>query len=185
MHNCLFPTICIFIENRLVTIGGIRGNSEYVLSVEVTQLEKNQNSEILLDRFPYALASHSATIIPTGILICGGYGDGDGYGYARWEKRCFEYKKTTGTWESFASMTTYRDDFDMKFLNQAVWAIGGWGSRTARTTLDKYDINTNVWTNHSIPFDVHGHCLTEIIDDRLFLIGGEQWGSGTVSKEMR
>ena len=47
------------------------------------------------------------------------------------------------------SMTTETNDFDMKFLNQAVWAIGG-RSRSG-DTLDKYQSNTNVWTKHNIP----------------------------------
>ena len=42
------------------------------------------------------------------------------------------------------SMTTERNDFDMKFLNQAVWAIGG-RSRSG-DTLDKYELSTNVET---------------------------------------
>ena len=98
MQNCLFLTISIFIENRLVTIGGW-GDSGKLSSVEVTQIEKNQSC--LVDQFPYALYEHSATIIPTGILVCGGYSTSS-------EKRCYKYKKTTGSWETFASMTTNR-----------------------------------------------------------------------------
>ena len=172
MHNCLFSTICIFIENRLVTIGG-RGDSGYLSSIELTEVEKNQSC--LVDPLPYALDSHSATIIPTGVLVCGGYSTSV-------EKRCYEYKKATGTWESFASMTTARCYFDMKFLNQAVWAIGGLEGSEAETTLDKYEMHTNVWTKHNIPFDVYHNCVTEISDKSLILIGGEQ--NGTVSEEM-
>ena len=158
----------------MVTIGGIKLNREKLSSVEVTQVEKNQSC--LVDPFPYALNPHAATIIPTGILVCGGYS-------GSFEKRCYEYKKTTGSWQSFASLTTERADFDMKFLNQAVWAIGGWGGSDAKTTLDKYEMQTQVWTKHNIPFDVHEHCLTKISEHELILIGGRQ--SGSVSEEMR
>ena len=176
-----FFTISIFIENRLLSIGGLEGR-ERLSSVEVTQVEKNQSCQV--DPFPYALHGHSATIIPTGILVCGGYS-------GSWEKRCYEYHKRTASWESFPSMTTERCSFDMKFLNQAVWAIGGGGrneytqndSITSMNTLEKYEMHTNVWTNHTIPFDVFGHCLTKISQDRLILIGGSEGRS--VSEEMR
>merc|ERR1712062_51532 len=120
--------------------------------------------------------------IPTGILVCGGHNPSS---FIRRSQRiCHEYKKTTGTWESFASMTTERNSFDMIFLNQAVWAIGGrplWIGSEAETTLDKYDMNTNVWTKHNIPFEVSSHCLTKISDNRLILIGGSQNGNDVYS----
>ena len=162
----------------MLTIGGggwsWNWKSRSFSSIEVTQVEKNQSC--FVDPFPYTLKGHSATIIPTGILVCGGYSKSS-------EQRCYEYKKTTGSWEPFPSMTTKRYDFDMIFLNQAVWAIGGWGGSKSTTTLDKYEMHTNVWTKHSIPFNVYDHCLTKISDERLILIGGKQ--SGSVSEEMR
>ena len=173
----------------MVTIGGY-GGSGRSSSVEVIQVEKNQSC--FVDSFPYALEAHSATIIPTGILVCGGY-SASGF-----EKRCYEYKKTTGSWKAFAPMTTKRYEFDMKFLNQAVWAIGGLGGSKSTSTLDKYEMHTNVWKkpytfdslntwntfDSSIPFDVYDHCLTKISDDKLILIGGEQRYT-RVSEEMR
>ena len=159
----------------MVTIGGY-GGSGRSSRVEVIQVEKNQSC--FVDSFPYALEAHSATIIPTGILVCGGY-SASGF-----EKRCYEYKKTTGSWKAFAPMTRKRYEFDMKFLNQAVWAIGGLGGSKSTSTLDKYEMHTNVWTKHNIPFDVHDHCLTKISEHELILIGGRDW-SGSVSEEMR
>ena len=154
----------------MVTIGGY-GDSGRISSVEVIQVEKNQSC--LVDPFPYVLNAHSATIIPTGILVCGGLSTST-------EKRCYEYKKTTGSWQSFASLTTGRASFDMKFLNQTVWAIGGSGSED---TLDKYEMQTNIWTKHTIPFDMSNNCLTKLSQHELILIAGLQ--SWSVSEEMR
>ena len=172
----------------MLTIGGggwsWNWKSRSFSSIEVTQVEKNQSC--FVDPFPYTLKGHSATIIPTGILVCGGYSTT----YEETEQRCYEYKKTTGSWEPFPSMTTKRYDFDMIFLNQTVWAIGGDGESKSTTTLDKYEMHTNVWTKHNIfdssnPFDVYDHCLTKISDDKLILIGGEQRVWREVSEEMR
>ena len=71
----------------------------------------------------------------------------------------------------------------MKFLNQTVWAIGGEGRYESETTLNKYEMHTNFWSKHTIPFDVARHCLTKISQDRLILIGGIEGRS--VSEEMR
>jgi len=121
--------------------------------------------------------------------VCGGYSViRTRNRHFAYEKRCYEYKKTTGSWEPFPSMTTKRDYFDMKFLNQAVWAIGGLGGSESTTTLDKYEIHSNVWTKHTIPFDVCGHCLTKISEHELILIGGrrsEESGKVKVSAKTR
>ena len=61
-------------------------------------------------------------------------------------------------------------------------SIGGYGSES-RNALEKYEMHTNVWTKHSISFDVYRHCLTKISHDRLIIIGGKQ--SRSVSEEMR
>ena len=146
-------------------------NGTYLSSVEVIKEEKKLGCK--LDPFPYGLYKHSATIIPTGILVCGGYSSS-----YRFTKRCYEYKKTTGSWESFPSMTTSRYSFDMKFLNQGVWAIGGYfGSKNSgsKNTLDNYNIHTRVWTKHKIPFvSLSHHCLTKLTQDKLIVLGGYQ-----------
>jgi len=79
--------------------------------------------------------------------------------------------------------TMERYAFDMKFLNQAVWAIGGVGGSESTTTLDKYEIHSNIWTKHNIPFDVLGHCLIKISEHELILIGG--YHNGTISAKTR
>ena len=162
LQSYLYSTISIFIENRLVTIGGY-GDRRAISSVEVTNEEKKLSCNV--DSFPYTLFGHSASIIPTGILVCGGLGFGGN------RNRCYEYKKTTASWQRFPSMTTERYYFDMIFLNQHIWAVGGFKSPN---TLDKLDINTKVWTKHRIPMSVDYHCLTKLTHEKLILIGGWQ-----------
>ena len=154
MQNCLFPTVFIFIENRLVAIGGY-GGYRTLSSVEVI----NERKKIIcnVDSLPYGT---SATIIPTGILVCGG------------SDKCHLYKKTTSSWHSFPSMTLSRQFFDMKFLNHGIWAVGGEGPGR-RNTLDHFDLNERVWTRHDIPIHVHKHCLSKLTHDKLIVIGGD------------
>ena len=146
----------------MVTIGGY-GDRRAISSVEVIHEEKKLSCNV--DSFPYTLFGHSAAVIPTGILVCGGLGFGGP------KNRCYEYKKSTALWQSFPSMKAERQYFDMKFLNQGIWAIGGADSAN---TLDKFDIRTKVWTKHRIPISVYHHCLTKLTQEKLILIGGWQ-----------
>ena len=167
MQNCLVSTIFIFIENRLVAIGGLYDRG----SVEVI----NERKKIIcnVDSLPYAFSYDSyyssATVIPTGILVCGGD--------LHIANKCHLYKKTTSSWHSFPSMTMSRQFFDMKFLNQGIWAVGGmkvWNENGGRSnTLDHFDLKERVWTRHDIPIHVHAHCLTKLTHDKLIVIGGD------------
>ena len=77
-------------------------------------------------------------------------------------------------------MTTTRREFDMKYQNQGIWAIGGSDGSVSHTSMDFFDITRNFWVNQRIPINVKRHCLTKISNDKLILIAGEQ--GGQVSK---
>ena len=69
-------------------------------------------------------------------------------------------------------MTTVRNLFDMKYLDQGIWAVGGVGEARSKNTMDYFDMTRNVWTEHSLPFSVYCHCLTKINEHQLILLGG-------------
>ena len=156
----------------MVAIGG-DGNSGLGSNVEVINVEKNVSCNAA--PYPYALGFHSATLIPPGILVCGGLVSPRSNG-----NKCYRYNKATTSWQSFPSMTFGRYWFDMKFLNEGVWAIGGYGghpnarSYDALDTMDSFDFNTNVWTRHDIGMYVYLHCLSKISNHKLIIIGGFQ-----------
>merc|ERR1712126_139651 len=154
---------------------GGSNRSGYLSSVEVVEVEKNIRCNIA--SFPYGLYEHSATIIPTGILVCGGWALSLNNLRLGDLNRCYEYKTTTSSWQPFPSMTTSRRFFDMKFLNQGIWAIGGVVESGFENKLDNFDFHTNVWTTHDIPIDVRNHCLSKIAPDKLIIIAGRQNGS--------
>ena len=181
MKNHLFSTTSIIIENRLVVIGGNPTYSRYSNVVAVIHEKKKLRCKV--DSFPHDVNDHSATIIPTGILVCGG----DYYlSIIGKTNRCYEYMRKTSSWQSFPSMTTARSCFDMKFLNQNIWAIGGFWSKNgldAGSTMDRFDFRTKVWTKHNIPINIRDHCIAKISHDKLIVIGGTLFGQ--VSEEMR
>ena len=78
------------------------------------------------------------------------------------------------------SMTTERSFYDMIYLQQKVWAVGGRGGTKAIESMDIYDVNSGIWTKQSIPFSVERHCVAELSPNQFIVIGG--WGVNSVSE---
>ena len=62
----------------------------------------------------------------------------------------------------------------MKYLNQGIWAMGGIGSSGSRVTMDYFNMTSNHWTKHSLPDIFLDHCLAQISEYELVLLGGNQ-----------
>ena len=154
-------------------IGGFQGSSYGISGTEIINEEKGLRCSI--PSYPHSLWAHSATIIPTGILVCGGhrYSSSNSYQY-----KCYQYKQSTSSWHSFPSMTTQRYNFDMKYLNQGIWVMGGDGSYGSRYTMDYFNMTSNRWTKRSLPFQIYDHCVSQISEYELILLGGSQSGYG-------
>ena len=153
-----------FIENRLVVIGG------HGKSIEIINEAKDLTCAI--PSYPTSQSEMSSTLIPTGILVCGG----------TYVTTCYQYKTSTSSWQSFPSMRTARGYFDMKYFNDVIWVFGGEGSSRARTTLEYFEMNSNRWTEQRMPIDVCHHCVAKINQHQLILTGGRQ--SGSVSEKI-
>ena len=157
-------------------IGGFQGNTYGISGTEIINEEKGLRCSI--PSYPHSLWAHSATIIPTGILVCGGY---------RYSSNsmntCYQYKQSTSSWHSFPSMTTPRYKFDMIYLNQGIWAVGGDGNSGSQYTMDYFNMTSNLWTKHSLPVYVYHHCLTQISEYQLILLGGYQGDYGGSVRE--
>ena len=150
-----------------MVIGGYRGSGYGIAGTEILEMRCNIRS------YPYALYRHSATVIPTGILVCGGYSSSSSN-----SDKCYQYKQSTSTWHSFPSMTTKRRGHDMKYLNQGIWVMGGYGSSGSYSTMDYFNMTSNLWTKRSLPVHVYSHCLAQISEYQLILLGGAVNGYG-------
>ena len=75
-------------------------------------------------------------------------------------------------------MKTKRYQFDMKYLNQGIWAMGGHGSSGSQQTMDYFNMTSNLWTKHGLPVYVYEHCLAQLSEYQLILLGGYQNGYG-------
>ena len=100
----------VFIENRLVVIAGENYGS--ISSIELINERKDLKCNI--PPFPYGVSLPSATILPTGILVCGGKNRGG-------LNKCYKYEKLTSSWLPFPSMDYFRHEIPQP------WYLGyGW-----------------------------------------------------------
>ena len=76
-------------------------------------------------------------------------------------------------------MTTKRQyEHGMKYLNQGIWVVGGYGGSGAHQTMDYFNMTSNRWAKLALPFTIRGHCLAQISEYELILLGGILGGYG-------
>ena len=144
----------------MLVIGGFRyGN--YLASTELITEDGHQNCNV--PSYPIALYGHASSVTEDGIVSCGGHNGDD-------LNTCKRLTKS-GSWVSFPSMKSKRSFFGMKLSNGRLWAIGGSGE--GENSMESIDPkNEDEWTKQSLPFNVSDHCLSELSEQRLIVIGG-------------
>ena len=102
-------------------------------------------------------------------------------GLSSWRYRndCYEY--SSNSWTGIPSMTTERGYFDMIYLKEKVYAVGGSGTSGSRNSMEIFDSTTRTWTKQSIPFSVEHHCISQLSANQFILIAG---ASSRVSKNV-
>ena len=66
-------------------------------------------------------------------------------------------------------MTSERWKFDMIYLKEKVYAVGGSGGSNS---MDIFDSTTRTWAKQSIPFSVSHHCISQLSANQFILIAG-------------
>ena len=82
-------------------------------------------------------------------------------------------------------MPKKRANFDMIYLKQKVYAVGGlynYIGSGITNSMDIFDSISRTWTNQPIPFSIGGHCMTQLSTNQFMLIGGGN--SSGVSKNV-
>ena len=145
----------------MLVIGGY--NENHLASTELITKDSHQNCHV--PSYPIALRGHASSVAQDGIVSCGGNTENRGY-----LNTCKRLTKS-GSWVSFPSMKSNRGWFGIKMINGRVWAIGGnGGGKNSMESIDPK--NEDEWTKQSLPFNVSDHCLSELSEQRLIVIGG-------------
>ena len=158
-------------ENQFIIVGG-HGNSGPLSSVEA--LDENQHLTCNIPSYPMAMYVVSSTVTSSGILVCGGYSSGS-------RKDCYEYRSSSNSWRRMPSMMTERSYFDMLYLRQKIYAVGGWGVSGSLNSMETFDPQAQTWTQQLTPFNVYGHCIAQLSPNKLMVIGGK---NNVVSKKV-
>jgi N-acetylneuraminic acid mutarotase len=98
------------------------------------------------------------------------------------------YDPTTDSWETKTSMSTKRDNPVANTVDDKIYVIGGIlesespGDPVVSDVNEVYDPATDVWiTKASIPNAVYT-CVSAVVDNKLFVIGGETFSGGVLNQ---
>ena len=149
----------------MLVIGGYIGN--HLASTELITEDNHLNCNV--PSYPIALNGHASSVTEDGIVSCGGRS-------GSYLNTCKRLTKS-GSWVSFPSMKSKRAFFGIKMMNERLWAIGGVGG--GENSMESIDPkNEDEWTKQSLPFNVSGHCLSELSEQRLIVTGGVRFQDG-------
>ena len=184
-----FINLFLFEDNGLVLIGGSSfGDSETPATKIMSEKSMRMPNAKFCDLDPYPtdgyyrsryetnhyLNGHASVVSPTGIVTCGGKLGSRRIPGSKICKRL----SSSGRWVDFPPLLNDRKHFRMKMMNGKIWAIGGWdqqGRYGFQHTMEYIDAkNLTKWEQKEIPFGVHSHCVAELPNNRLLVIGGMQ-----------
>ena len=141
----------------------------------VESLDETKDLNCNIPSYPIKVYQHASTVTPSGILVCGGHGSLSGVTSSNvWQKSCYEYHANSNAWEAIPSMTTERGLFDIIYLKQKVFAVGGQGGSNAATTMDIYDTTTKTWTKQDKAYNQNAYqaCVAQLSSNQFILIAG-------------
>ena len=153
-------------------------NEQEMSNVEIsskTVVISNERNDLAcsIPDMPVALIGPEAIVTNNSIVVCGGMSVKTP---SRRQKNCYQLTKQTNEWKPFTEMKTERYRFNMIYLNEKIWAVGGWamgnGNWRGLNSMDVFDYESMRWTNQSIPFDIYYHCLSKIDEFKFILTGG-------------
>jgi len=161
---------------RLVAIEGYNEQemSNIEISSKTVEISSERNDlECNIPDLPAALTGPEVAVTDDSIVVCGGTSVKTP---SRRQKKCYQLTKPTDEWKPFPEMKTERYRFHMIYLNEKIWAVGGWamdnGNWKGLNSMDIFDFNSMRWTNQSIPLNIYFQCLSKIDEFKFILTGG-------------
>ena len=144
----------------LLAIDGQNSNGA-IASSEIINVDTTVNCSFT--SYPFAVYRHASSATSDGIVTCGGY---DGSQYLN---TCKKLTKQ-GSWDTFPDMNSKRNYFGLRMVDGLLWAVGGYNGRDTMEYIDPE--NPTEWSQQTMPFSVHSHCLTELSRKHLIVTGG-------------
>jgi|GEM_PF-1504607 len=102
--------------------------------------------------------------------------DGKIYAIGGFNNSVEAYDPTTNTWTTLASMSTTRMNFQTEVVDGKIYAIGGqnnWSTgKNSLSSVEVFDPDTNTWTTLASMSTTRHWFQTEVIDGKIYAIGG-------------
>ena len=153
-------------------MGGYDGR--YLKSVEMTQLNGQNNAScLIINDLPNEVAGQ-AVDTKIGPIVCGGRTN------SGTTHDCLRLS-SNGSWSKFPNLNVARWLFSMTEVSDLLVSIGGVGADTSFEIINVQN-GTN-WVKKELPFKIHGHCSTKINQTTILITGG--YLDGKVSKKFK
>jgi len=167
-------------DDALYLLGGWDGTamrSELWRMTPPAELDEPLPNWELVQHMETPRAFFGAAVLDNKIYVAGGY-DGQ-----REMVSTGAFRLDTAEWESVPPLTTARGGLSLVSDGVAVYALGGGWTRTI-DTHERFDPNTNLWSNFESPISGEWrHLAAASYDGSLHLIGG--WGGDYLDIHLR
>ena len=127
--------------------------------------------------YPLAVGNTAGGTIDGFPIICGGGISGT------YQSDCYIYKQTSNSWNFLGKMNSRRGFHRAARLNGALWVTGGMPIHSIATTLATTELiypNGTIVNGPNLPTVRKGHCMVNLHDDRVMILGGQKNIGSTV-----
>jgi len=151
-------------EEQLYLFGGWNGSQfEDTIFIFSPQDNRWETSETSL---PHPLGYMGVAVLDEAIYLVGGYDGQDEFA------ETYRFDPKTGAWLPKASLQEKRGGLGLVSNGQNLYAIGGGWEHTL-TTSEKYNPNTNTWSQFETPYASQWRNLgVTIVDTKIYAVGG-------------
>ncbi|NDI36498.1 kelch repeat-containing protein [Chengkuizengella sediminis] len=175
MHTLRYNHQTVIMNGKIYAIGGLNnllsGTDRYLSKVEVYDPETDIWTQLL--DLNYQRQGHQAVVLNNQIYAIGGH---DGTNYSS-SVEVYDY--ISDRWNQLASMNYARTFFQTEIIDGKIYVIGGYGLDTNRgsgyyplANVEVYDPETNTWTELESMEATRSYFSTEVIDGKIYAIGG-------------
>lgn len=164
------------VNGRIYAFGGDGTNT-------TEEYDPETNTWTTKASMPTARSGFAVAVFQNKIYVIGGEVSGAGFTGIN-----EVYDPITDTWETKSSMPTKRDNPVANTIDDKIYVIGGIlesefaGDPVVSDVNEVYDPETDIWTTKaSIPNAVYA-CVSAVVDNKLFVIGGETFSGGVLNQ---
>ena len=134
----------------------------------VQAIDMMKNKTCRLAQYPERVQHSAAGIIRKQITVCGGLN----LNTDSLTATCYQHDPNTNGWSLLSSLHTARYWHASVELDGGLWVTGGSVGRNTLSSTEMVYGDGSVVHGPDLPSLRHGHCMVDLLDGRIMLIGG-------------